>query len=163
MEEENTNVTKEVALSNSNYQISGFEGLGGNTNTKTNVYTNIKDSKQIFNLENNVDYLLNDCVGETIRVKDVLIKRYEKPLPEPVINEETGEIIKDREITMSCVIVSEDGKSYATGSKTFTIQLMRYLQMMSRLGSEEGATFDIEIIKKEVGEKRNKALSFKLV
>ena len=116
----------------------------------------------MFNLENNVDELLNDCEGEKIRVKEVLIKRYEKPLKEPVIDEETGKIIKDKEITMSCVLVDDNNISYATGSKTFTIQLMRYLQMQERMGQKQD-TFDIKIIKKKVGEKGNKALSFELV
>ena len=46
--------------SNENYQIIGFDGLGGNTNTKTEVITNITDEKKMFNLENKVDELLND-------------------------------------------------------------------------------------------------------
>lgn len=145
-----------------NYEMLDFSQLGANTNTKTQVFTNITDSKKIFNLENNVDYLINDCEGETIRVKDILIKRYEKPLKDPVIDNETGEIIKDTEFTMSCVIVDDEGKSYATGSKTFTIQLMKYLQMVSRMGQKVD-TFDIKIIRKKVGEKGNKALSFELV
>lgn len=145
-----------------NYQIMDFGGLGKNTTTKTEVFTNIKDSKQIFNLENKVDCMINDCENEMIRVKDVLIKRYEKPLKEPIVDDETGEILKDTEFTMSCVIVDEQGKSYATGSKTFIIQLMRYLQMQSRLGVKEN-TFYIKIIKKKVGQNGNKALSFELV
>lgn len=157
------NEVKEMVVSeNNNYMISDFGGLSRNSNTKTEVFTNIKDSKKIFNLENNVDTLLNDCVGETIRVKEVLIKRYEKPLKEPVINEETGEIIKDKEITMSCVLVNDENKSYATGSKVFIIQLMRYLQNRELMG-ETGETFDILIIKKKFGDKGNKALSFELV
>ena len=157
------NEVKEMMVSeNSNYMISDFGGLSRNSNTKTEVFTNIKDSKKIFNLENNVDTLLNDCIGETIRVKEVLIKRYEKPLKDPVINEETGEIIKDKELTMSCVLVNDENKSYATGSKVFIIQLMRYLQNRELMG-ETGETFDILIIKKKFGDKGNKALSFELV
>lgn len=159
--EEEKNVEMVVAEDN-NYSISDFGGLGRNTNTKTEVFTNIKDSKKIFNLENNVDTMINDCEGETIRVKEVLIKRYEKPMKEPIIDDETGEIVKDKEISMSCVIVDNDDKSYATGSKVFIIQLMRYLQMQEKLGNKE-ETFDIKIIKKKVGDKGNKALSFELV
>lgn len=153
---------KELATVDENYSISDFGGIGRNTNTKTEVFTNIKDSKKIFNLENKVDELLNDCVDELIRVKEVLIKRYEKPMKEPVIDEETGEIIKDTEISMSCVLVDDNDKSYATGSKTFIIQLMRYLQMQERIG-EHKDTFEIKIIKKKVGQNGNKALSFELV
>lgn len=159
---EENEVKEMIVGENNNYMISDFGGLSRNTNTKTEVFTNIKDSKKIFNLENNVDTLLNDCVGETIRVKEVLIKRYEKTLKEPVINEETGEIIKDKEITMSCVLVNDENKSYATGSKVFIIQLMRYLQNRELMG-ETGETFDILIIKKKFGDKGNKALSFELV
>lgn len=154
---------KELAVAtNENYQIIGFDGLGGNTNTKTEVITNITDEKKMFNLENKVDELLNDCEGELIRVKEVLIKRYEKPMKEPIVDETTGEIIKDTEISMSCVIVDDNDKSYATGSKTFTIQLMKLLQMRSRLG-KNNETFEIKIIKKKIANSGNKALSFELV
>lgn len=154
---------KEIAVAtNENYQIIGFDGLGGNTNTKTEVITNITDEKKMFNLENKVDELLNDCEGELIRVKEVLIKRYEKPMKEPIIDETTGEIIKDTEISMSCVIVDDNDKSYATGSKTFTIQLMKLLQMRSRLG-KNNESFEIKIIKKKIANSGNKALSFELV
>lgn len=154
--------TKEITTVEENYTITDFGGIGKNTNTKTEVFTNIKDSKKLFNLENKVDELLNDCIDEMIRVKEILIKRYEKPMKEPIIDEETGEIIKDKEITMSCVLVDDNNKSYATGSKTFIIQLMRYLQMQERIG-ERRETFDIKIIKKKVGQNGNKALSFELV
>lgn len=145
-----------------NYSISDFGGIGRNSSTKTQVFTNITDRKKLFNLENKVDEMLNDCVDEMIRVKDVLIKTYEKPMKEPIFDEETGEILKDKEYSMSCVIVDDNGKSYATGSKMFTMQLMRYLQMEEQFG-EKPETFDIKIIKKKVGENGNKALSFELV
>lgn len=157
--EENKELT---VVEDNNYQIMDFSRLGRGTNTRTEVYTNITDEKKLFNLENKVDYLLNDCEGETIRVKEVLIKRYEKPLKEPIIDEETGEVLKDSEITMSCVLVDDQNKSYATGSKTFTIQLMRYLQMKERMKQNQDL-FEIKIIRKKVGQNGNKALSFELV
>ena len=160
--EENKEVTEIAVANNDNYVVTGFEGLGGNSNTKTQVITNITDEKKLFNLGNKVDVMLNDCEGETIRVKEVLIKRYEKPMETPLIDEETGEIIKDKEITMSCVLVDDDGKSYATGSKVFTIDLMRYLQIKANSG-RQNESFDIKIIKKKVGDRGNKALSFELV
>lgn len=160
--ENNEQEVQMVAKEENNYQVMGFDELGRKTNTKTEVITNIKDSKKLFNLENNVDTLLNDCEGETIRVKEVLIKRYEKPLKEPIINEDTGEVLKDKEISMSCVIVDDEGKSYATGSKVFAIQLMRYLKVYAK-SENAGQAFDIKIIKKKYGEKGNKALSFELV
>lgn len=160
--EENEEKKELVVTSEDNYQVMGFEDLGRNTSTKTEVITNITDEKKIFNLENKVDELLNDCEGELIRVKEVLIKRYEKPMKEPIFDDTTGEIIKDTEITMSCVIVDDNDKSYATGSKTFTIQLMKLLQMRSRL-KKGNEPFEIKIIKKKIPNSGNKALSFELV
>lgn len=156
------NENKELITKEDNYSILGFEDLGRNTTTKTEVITNITDEKKIFNLENKVDEMINDCEGELIRVKEVLIKRYEKPMKEPIVDEETGEIIKDKEYTMSCVIVDDNNKSYATGSKTFTIQLMKLLQMRSRL-NKGNEPFEIKIIKKKIPNSGNKALSFELV
>ena len=160
--EENLNENKDLMAKEDNYSILGFEDLGRNTTTKTEVITNITDEKKIFNLENKVDEMINDCEGELIRVKEVLIKRYEKPMKEPVVDEETGEILKDKEFTMSCVIVDDNDKSYATGSKTFTIQLMKLLQMRSRL-NKGNEPFEIKIIKKKIPNSGNKALSFELV
>ena len=157
------NLNKEWTITNDdNYQIMGFDGLGKNTTTKTEVITNITDEKKIFNLENKVDEMINDCEGELIRVKEVLIKRYEKPMKEPIIDDETGEIIKDKEYSMSCVIVDDNNKSYATGSKTFTIQLMKLLQMRSRL-NKSNEPFEIKIIRKKIQNSNNKALSFELI
>ena len=153
--EENENVeVEETGIST----IQGFGALGKRTETKCNIYTNITDQKKIFNLDSKVDNLLNDCEGELIRVKEVLIKRYEKPMKEPVIDEETGEILKDKEISMACILIDDNEKSYATGSKVFTIQMMRYLDMFGL--NNEG--FEIKIVKNKT-EKGNKALGFELV
>lgn len=149
-------------VENSNYIISDFGEISNKTDTKTEIITNIKDNKKLFNLENNVDYLLNDCEGEIIRVKDVLIKRYEKPLKNPILDDETGEILKDKEYSMSCVIVDDEEKSYATGSKVFAIQLLRYLHLKNII-DKSNDPFEIKITKKKYGEKGNKALSFELV
>lgn len=151
--EENENV-EETSLST----IQGFGALGKRTETKCNIYTNITDQKKIFNLDSKVDNLLNDCEGELIRVKEVLIKRYEKPMKEPIFDDETGEILKDKEISMACILIDDNEKSYATGSKVFTIQMMRYLDMFGL--NNEG--FEIKIVKNKT-EKGNKALGFELV
>lgn len=159
MEKEEMENTQETALTVGNVQ--DFTGLQTETDTISNIFTNIKDKKQIFNLNSNVDFLLNDCVGETIRVKDVLIKRYLKPMKEPLMDDETGEIIKDKEMSMSVVLVDTEGKSYATGSKIFGIQIMQYLQMFS--GKDGFEPFEISIIKKAIKGSNNKALGFELV
>lgn len=138
--------------------VQDFGALSKSTNTKAEIFTNITDQKKIFNLDSHVDNLLNDCEGELIRVKEVLIKRYEKPMKEPIYDEETGEILKDKEITMACILIDDNNKSYATGSKVFTIQMMRYLQLFGI--TNEG--FEIKVVKNKT-EKGNKALGFELV
>lgn len=158
MEKENEEMkNEELALSN----VQDFGSLQTQTDTISNIFTNIKDKKQIFNLNSNVDFLLNDCVGESIRVKDVLIKRYLKPMEEPVVDDVTGEIIKDKEMTMSTVLVDTEGKSYATGSKVFGIQIMQYLQMFATKQGFE--PFEITIVKRAIKGSSNKALGFELV
>lgn len=130
------------------------------SNVEVGTFSNVTDSKELFNLSNNVDFKLNDCVGEKIRFKKVLIRRFEKPLPEPVVNEETGEI-KDSELSISCVIVDENGKSYATGSKTFTFRLINYLVDYDGAKNLDNG-IEIEIVKTPTPT-GNKALSFKLL
>ena len=138
--------------------VQDFGALSKSTNTKAEIFTNITDQKKIFNLDSHVDNLLNDCEGELIRVKEVLIKTYKKPMKEPIIDEVTGEVIKDTETTMACILIDDNNKSYATGSKVFTIQMMRYIQMFGI--DEEG--FEIKIVKNKL-DTGNKALGFELV
>lgn len=156
------NVEDEVVKTESEETaISVVQDLGSmskKTDTKGAIFTNINDKKQLFNLDNHVDSLLNDCENEMIHVKYVVIKRYEKPMKNPEVDEETGEIIKDKELSMACVLVDNNGKSYATGSKVFTIQMMRYLEMFGL--SDEGFTIKITKTKQESG---NKTLGFELV
>lgn len=139
--------------------VKGFGELSKGSTTKQEMFTNITDQKTIFNLESKVDNLLNDCEGETIRVKEVLIKRYEKPMKEPVLDVQTGEVIKDKEFSFACILIDDNKKSYATGSKIFTIQMMKYLQMFGI--SEE--CFEIKIVKNKISNSSNKALGFELV
>lgn len=138
--------------------IQGFGSMSKRTTTKADIFTNITDQKKIFNLDSKVDNLLNDYENSIIEVKEVLIKRYEKPMKEPIYDEETGEIIKDKEISMACILIDKNDVSYATGSKVFTIQMMRYLEMFGI--NEDG--FLIKIVKNKQAS-GNKALGFELV
>lgn len=151
---ENNEVLNEVKEETGIATVQDFGAMSKKTNTKADIFTNITDQKKIFNLDSKVDTLLNDCEGEVIRVKEVLVKRYQKP----IIDEETGEVLKDTEITMACILIDDKNKSYATGSKIFTIQMMRYIQMFGI--TEEG--FDIKIVKTKQTS-GNKALGFELV
>lgn len=138
--------------------IQGFGSMSKRTSTKADIFTNITDQKKIFNLDSKVDNLLNDYENSIIEVKEVLIKRYEKPMKEPIYDEETGEIIKDKEISMACILIDKNDVSYATGSKVFTIQMMRYVEMFGI--NEDG--FLIKIVKNKQ-QSGNKSLGFELV
>ena len=154
MEKENV---KETSL-----MIKDFNQMEGvASRSKTNVFTTITDSKTIFNLENTCDYKINDCKGEVIRVKDVLIKVIETPLAEPEINEETGEIIRDTEYKKVCILIDDNGKSYVTGSKMFTNQMIRYINMFGVEEIENG--LEIRVVERAVKNSGNKALGFELV
>ena len=154
MEKENV---KETSL-----MIKDFNQMEGvASRSKTNVFTTITDSKTIFNLENTCDYKINDCKGEVIRVKDVLIKVIETPLAEPEVNEETGEIIRDSEYKKVCILIDDNGKSYVTGSKMFTNQMIRYINMFGVEDIENG--LEIRVVERPVKNSGNKALGFELV
>ena len=134
-------------------------GNSGNVNVAT--YTNVTDKKELFNLESSVDFKINDCIGEKIRVKKILVRTFDKPMKEPIVDEETGEILKSIERKVSCVLVDDNGKSYATGSKTFTYNLMNYLRGCDGVKELE-AGIEIQVINVP-SPNGNKALSFKLV
>lgn len=151
---ENKEVKEETGL-----QVTNFNSMIKKSNTKCEIFTNIEDKKKIFNLESHIDYLLNDFENSIIEVKEVLIKRYAKPMKEPIVDDETGEIIKDTEYTMSCILIDKNNNSYATGSKIFAIQMSRYIEMFGI--DEEG--FTIKIVKNKQKDSNNKSLGFELV
>ena len=143
-------------------KVKGLMAFGSSGNVEVGTFTNIEDKKELFNLQTAVDEKLNNCEGERIRVKKILIRTFDKALKEPVIDEETGEVLKTFERNISCVLVDDVGKSYATGSKTFTYNLFRYLQDCDGAKDLENEGIEIEIIKVPTPT-GNKALSFKIV
>ena len=83
-------------------------------------------------------------------------------MKEPEVDEETGEVIKDKEIKISCILIDDNGKSYATGSKTFAFNLIK---LLGDYGGESilDTGIDIRIIRVSVKNSPNKALSFELI
>ena len=153
---------KEVMEGNENQElmVKDFSEMSQKTNVKRDIFTNITDQKKIFNLENTCDYKINDCKGEMIRVKEVLIKRIEKPLTEPEVDE-NGEIIKEKEVKLITILIDDNNKSYVTASKMFTMQMMNYINMFGLESIEQG--LEIKIIERAVKNSSNKALGFELV
>lgn len=123
-------------------------------NLTQKIYTTIKDVKLLFNLDSKVDYKLNDCKGETIKVVDYLIKIIEKD-----VTDEEGNITKDvKRITL---IIDDQGKSYVTASKYFNIQFIKLIQFIGDEEIKKGLI--IKIIDTPVKNSNNKALAFELV
>lgn len=141
--------------------IQSFNALRKDSQTKKEMFTNITDEKTIFNLENNVDYRLNDCKGERIKVKAIMFKKFTTPLDEPVVDV-NGEVVKENETKMVTILIDDQGKSYVTASKTFGFDMQKYVLTF---GTEkmESEGVDIEICEKQVKNSPNKALSFQLV
>ena len=140
--------------------IKDFGELENTGRSKTDVFTTITDSKLLFNLDNHCDYKLNDCKGEVIRVKDILIKVIKTPLDEPEVDE-NGVVTKDMEVKKVCILIDDEGKSYVTGSKMFTNQMVRYIGYNGIQSIQEG--LEIKIIERDVKGTSNKALGFDLV
>lgn len=136
--------------------------ISNNNDNNLEIFTNIEDSKVIFNLESYVDNLLNDCIGQKIRIKKVLIKKWIKRLEEPLVDEETGEVIKDSKVKMCTILIDEANQSYVTGSTIFSIQLSKYIQMFG-LDELEDDGLEIEIIKRKMKDSDRKCLAFRLV
>lgn len=132
-----------------------------NSKTKQSVITNIVDNKTLFNLESNCDAKINDCVGETIEVTGFLCKVIEKEMEEPIIDEESGEIIKDTEYKMITILIDRQGKSYVTASKPFFFAWKKYCMVFGEETIENGVV--IKIINTPVKNSNNKALGFELV
>lgn len=143
--------------------VSGFNGIQATTNTERKYYTTIdlNDTKKLYNLDNGeVDYKLNDCEGQTIRVVDVLIKEFTHELEEPITNDQTGEII-DTETNKVCILIDDQDKTYVTASKIFTNQMKRFINTFGVDTIKAG--LEIRIIKRKVKDSGNKALAFELI
>lgn len=137
--------------------------LSSTRQSEKRVFTTLdleKDKKKIFNLENNCDFKINDCKGQAIRVKDVMIKSFKKKLRTPIIDNETGEV-KEYEFKKVCILIDDQGKSYVTASKLFTLQFANYLEMFGIESLKDG--LDIKIIEKPIKDSSNKSLGFELI
>ena len=140
-----------------------FGGMTRRSTTQAEKFTTIdlNDVKTLYNLENaECDYKINDCVDQSIRVKDVLIKNYYKPLDEPVVDE-NGEILREFDTSRVCILIDDAGKTYVTASKMFTIQMMRFINDFGIDVIKNG--LEIKIVKKKVKGSNNTSLGFELI
>ncbi|MBQ1496109.1 MAG: hypothetical protein IIZ40_01985, partial [Bacilli bacterium] len=118
--------------------VSGFGTLANASKTKKKTYTtlDITDVKTLYNLDNkDCDFKINDCVGQAIRVVDVVIKEFERELEVPIVDDK-GEVIQDKERKMVTILIDDQNQSYVTASKIFTLQMKRFIE-----------TFGVNVIK----------------
>lgn len=161
--EEIKEVNEEVNTEKQEMVISGFGGIQSVSGTERKYYTTIdlEDTKKLYNLDNgDMDHLLNDCEGQSLRITDVLIKEFKHELSEPKVNEETGELI-DYEVKKVCILIDDAGETYVTASKMFTNQMKRYINTFGVENIKKG--LEIKIIKKKMKDSNNKALAFELI
>ena len=138
----------------------------GTTDTGTQIMTQttLQDKKEIFNIENGeCDIKLNDIVGQEITVVNIFMKRIVSDLSddEIEINEQTGEVIKDKKVSVVTILIDKDGKRYVTASKIFAISIYNLIRTFGIEDIQNG--IDIKIIKKSVTNSPNKALGFELL
>lgn len=131
--------------------------------TQMNIQTTITDEVKLFNIDDlECDVKLNDIEGQEIDIVDVYLKRIESKLkPEEVeINEETGEVINDKKVSVVTILIDKEGKSYVTASKFFASRLIKLIGVFGIEKIKKG--IKIKIVKKQL-ENGNKALTFELV
>lgn len=138
----------------------------GVTDSGTNIFvqTTIQDKKQVFNIENGeCDIKLNDIVGSTIKICNIFMKRIVSKLPDEEIelNEETGEILKDKKVSVVTILIDEDGNRYVTASKIFAMSVLNLIRTFGIEDIQKG--IEIKIIKKSISNSPNKSLGFELV
>ena len=138
----------------------------GTTDTGTQIMTQttLQDKKEIFNIENGeCDLKLNDIICQEIKVVNIFMKRIVSDLSddEIEINEQTGEVIKDKKVSVVTILIDKDGKRYVTASKIFAISIYNLIRTFGIEDIQKG--IDIKIIKKSVTNSPNKALGFELL
>ena len=143
--------------------VNDINALKKEGKTRQEIFTTIEDEKTLLNLENVVDFKLNDCKGEKIIVKNVLVKKLTKKLDETEIDE-NGEVVKEYSHKFITILVDDEGNSYVTGSASFTISLMNVLQKLQDVKQlMKNGEFILEICEKQAKNSQFKSLSFKLI
>ena len=100
-----------LVVPNNNQLTTGI--FGGDTKVKkaTSIdLNNEKDTDMLLNAMQDVDFKLNDCIGQEI----ICIGAYLQEFTTDTFNEDTGEQIVRRKHTV--MLFDENGKSYVTGS-----------------------------------------------
>ena len=143
--------------------VSSFGSLQNTSQTRKKTFTtlDITDVKTLYNLDNkDCDFKINDCIGQSLRIKDVVIKEFERDLEEPVVDE-NGEIVQEKERKLVTILIDEQNQTYVTASKVFTLQMKRFIETFGVNVIKNG--LDIKIVSKKIQGSNNKALGFELI
>lgn len=128
------------------------------SSVKMGIYTTIdpSDIKTLYNLDNgDCDYKLNDCKGQSIRVKNVLIKSFDR------YKDEDGKELEEPINKKITILIDDQNKTYVTASKIFAIQMLRFINRFGNDAITNG--LDIKIIEREIKGSKNKGLGFELI
>lgn len=106
---------------------------------------------KIFNILQNPDYALSDCIGHEIDVVDFIAH------PVELVSEQTGEI----EQHMRTILVAQDGKSYASVSGGITQALKSIFGIVGQPPYTD-EPLKVKILQKK-GKGTNKFLTLELV
>ena len=133
MENQNVNVNEEKR------ELTLFSGI------KQNVYCSKvaeteKEKKELFNALESCDALLNDCVGQEIKIKDMYVEEKQ------VIDDETGEI----KTKYRTILFDENGQTYATGSYGIYNVLKKIVQIYGLPESWE-KPLKVKVAKRPIG------------
>lgn len=137
--------------------VTGFNNTK-KSNVRKFIQSTIEDPKVLFNLEDHVDFKLNDMENKEINVVDVVVKTYEKDIPEKV-NEFTGEI-ENVERSMVTILIDDTNTSYVTASKLFAMRIIELVQLYQVEQLHKGIKIRITKTEHKNG---NKKLGFELV
>lgn len=110
-----------------------------------------EEKKTLYNALEECDVLLNDCVGQTIDIKDVYCEEKE------VIDEETGEV----KTKFRTIIFAQNGQTYATGSYGIFNSIRKIMSIFGAPTYSEGEVV-VEVAKRPIGNGKS-SLILKLV
>ena len=133
MENQNVNVNENKG------ELTLFIGI------KQNVYCSKvaeteKEKKELFNALESCDALLNDCVGQEIKIKDIYVEEKQ------VIDDETGEV----KTKYRTILFDENGQTYATGSYGIYNVLKKIVQIYGLPESWE-KPLKVKVAKRAIG------------
>lgn len=126
-------------------------------NNSNRTYCSVKaetmaDKKKLYNALESCDVIINDIVGQKIKIKDIYIQEF------PRVNKETGEPMSNGH---RVILFDDAGKTYVTASNYFFVSLVKVLNTFGDPNTWD-KPLEIEVTKRPT-KGGNNCLSLKLV